>query len=168
MVFSYYDARYVLGDNDQVVITQFGNVIGEAKNVPGEYFKIPIIQKAHYFKKNLHLAEWVNEIPTKDKEFLILKNRAFWKIVDPIQYLKSLNSYNLTYNSVIDYVGEAQREFVTTHGLSDLLGTNTENFQLIDIQCDNLVKDKFLQLANRKFKSNGVVLNNIDVNISRK
>ena len=129
MVFSYYDARYVLGDDDQVVITQFGKVIGEAKIVPEEYFKIPIIQKAHYFKKNLHMSEWESEIPTKDKEFLILKNRAFWKIVNPILYLKTLNSYNLTYDSVIDHIGEAQRLFVTTHSLSDLLGKKADFYQ---------------------------------------
>lgn len=49
-------ALYVVDETEQVVITQFGKSIGKPKTDPGLYFKIPIIQQATYFAKNL--LEW--------------------------------------------------------------------------------------------------------------
>ena len=48
-----YSAAYIVDETEQVVITQFGRIIGEPKKDPGLKFKIPIIQKANFFPKNL-------------------------------------------------------------------------------------------------------------------
>jgi len=124
--FAYQNSRYVLKDDDQVVITQLGKVVGEAKVVPGEYFKIPIIQKTHYFRKAFYLSEKSQQIPTKDKIFLLLKARAFWKISDPVQYYKKLNSYELAKAFVLDHTGAAERNFVISHTLSELVSKNAD------------------------------------------
>ena len=48
-----YNAAYTINETEQVVITQFGRIIGEPKKDPGLKFKIPFIQKANFFAKNL-------------------------------------------------------------------------------------------------------------------
>ncbi|MGV7224748.1 MAG: hypothetical protein ACQ9MH_24920 [Nitrospinales bacterium] len=47
---SYANARFIVKDDEMVVMTQFGKLVGKTHKVPGEYFKIPFIQKTHYLK----------------------------------------------------------------------------------------------------------------------
>ena len=53
-----FTAAYVVDETEQVIVTQFGKVVGKPKTEPGLYFKIPFIQIATYFPKNL--LEWEN------------------------------------------------------------------------------------------------------------
>ena len=46
-----FSAAYIVDETEQVVITQFGKAIGDAKTEPGLYFKVPMIQQANYFPK---------------------------------------------------------------------------------------------------------------------
>ena len=91
--YAYFDSRYILTDNDQVVITQFSKVV-DSKDTPGEYFKIPIIQKVQYFTKKSNLTEWEQKLPTRDKKYLTLKTKVFWKITDLVQYYCQLIAIN--------------------------------------------------------------------------
>jgi membrane protease subunit HflC len=64
-------AIYIVDETEQVVITQFGKPVGEPKTKPGLYFRIPVVQQANYFAKNL--LEWdgdPGQIPTLDKTFI--------------------------------------------------------------------------------------------------
>ena len=48
-----YGSAYIVDETEQVVITQFGRIIGKPKTSPGLKFKIPFIQTANFFNKNL-------------------------------------------------------------------------------------------------------------------
>ena len=50
-IVSLYDSIYVVDETEQVVITQFGRIVGEAQREPGLDFKVPFIQKANYFPR---------------------------------------------------------------------------------------------------------------------
>ena len=51
-----YNGAYTVDETEQVVITQFGRIVGEPKTSPGLKFKIPFIQNANYFNKNLWIG----------------------------------------------------------------------------------------------------------------
>ena len=62
-----YTSAYIVNETEQVVVTQFGRVVGTPKMVPGLYFKVPFIQEATYFPKNLLMWEGdPGQIPTLD------------------------------------------------------------------------------------------------------
>ena len=85
------DGTYVVDETAQVVITQFGNPVGEAITEPGLNFKIPFIQKSNYFEKRY--LEWDgdrNQVPTKDKKFIFVDTYARWQIIDPLLYFQRL------------------------------------------------------------------------------
>ena len=56
IAFVFYSAAYTVNETEQVVITQFGRIVGKPKIDPGLKFKIPFIQKANYFNKNLPIG----------------------------------------------------------------------------------------------------------------
>jgi len=82
-----FGSAYVVDETEQVVITQFGRAVGDAKTTPGLYFKIPMIQQANYFPKNLQAWDGDRgEVPTLDKTFILVDTFARWKIVDPLKF----------------------------------------------------------------------------------
>ncbi len=109
---------YIVDEREQVVITQFGKPVGEAKKEPNLYFKIPFIQQANVFPKNL--LEWdgdPGQIPTKDKTYLWVDTFARWRIIDPLKYFQTVNNERNAQARLDDIIDPAVRNFVTSHPL---------------------------------------------------
>ncbi|HKK24920.1 MAG TPA: SPFH domain-containing protein, partial [Gracilimonas sp.] len=51
-----FDGLYVVHETEQVIITQFGDPVGDAVTEPGLKFKIPFVQKANFFDRRY--LEW--------------------------------------------------------------------------------------------------------------
>jgi len=74
-----------------VIVTQFGEPVGDAVDTPGLKFKTPFIQTANFFDKRF--MEWdgsANQVPTRDKRFIWVDAYARWRISDPLTYLERL------------------------------------------------------------------------------
>jgi membrane protease subunit HflC len=84
---------YIVDETEQVVITQLGRIVGDPIKDPGLKFKIPFIQTANFFAKNL--LDWdgdPGQIPTLDKTFIWVDTFARWKIVDPVKFFQTVNN----------------------------------------------------------------------------
>ena len=87
--FLVYNAAYTVDETQQVIITQFGRIVGTPKTDPGLRFKLPFIQRANYFAKNL--LDWdgdPGQVPTLDKTFIWVDTFARWKITDPVKFFQ--------------------------------------------------------------------------------
>jgi len=128
IIFFLLGAVYVVDETEQVVITQFGKAIGEAKKDPGLYFKVPFIQHATYFPKNL--LAWdgdPGEIPTLDKTFIWVDAFARWKIVDPLKFFETVNNVYAGLGRLDDIIDPSVRNFVTSYPLIETVRmTNRE------------------------------------------
>ena len=61
---------YIVDETEQVVVTQFGRIIGDPTTEPGLNFKLPW-QTANFFPKNL--LQWdgdPGQVPTLDKTYI--------------------------------------------------------------------------------------------------
>ncbi len=88
-----YNAAYIVDETEQVVITQFGRVMGDPVTEPGLKFKIPFIQNAMVFPKNL--LTWdgnPDQVPTKDKTYIWVDTFARWKIVDVVRFFQAVKT----------------------------------------------------------------------------
>jgi membrane protease subunit HflC len=119
---------YVVDETEQVVITQFGKAIGKPKTEPGLYFKIPIVQQANRFRKNL--LDWdgdPGQIPTLDKTFISVDTFARWKIVDPLKFFETVNNEIAALGRLDDIIDPAVRNFITSYPLIETVRmTNRE------------------------------------------
>src|SRR3989338_7816670 len=91
-------AFYVVDETQQVVITQFGEPIGDSILKAGLHFKTPFVQQANYFDKRI--LQWdgnPNQIPTKDKRYIWVNTTARWKIKDPLKFLQSVTNTREAY-----------------------------------------------------------------------
>ena len=115
-----YNSAFVVDETDQVIITQFGRVIGEPLYEPGLKFKIPFIQKALFFKKNLQFWDGdKGQIPTEDKTYIWVDTFAFWKIKDPVRYFQSVGTREGAISRLDDILDAAVRNEVTSNPLEE-------------------------------------------------
>lgn len=113
-----FSSAYIVDETEQVVVTQFGKVVGEPITEPGLKFKIPIIQTANYFPKNLQ--QWdgdPGQIPTLDKTYIWVDTFARWKIVDPVRFLESVATVQSALGRLDDIIDPAVRNFITSNSL---------------------------------------------------
>jgi modulator of FtsH protease HflC len=109
---------YVVDQTQQVVITQFGEPIGEPIKDAGLHFKMPFVQTANYFDKRI--LAWdgdPNQIPTKDKKYIFVDTTARWKIVDPLKFMQSVGNEMGAQARLDDIIDAATRDFITSNNL---------------------------------------------------
>jgi len=113
-----YNAAYIVNETEQVIVTQFGRIVGEPVKDPGLKFKLPFIQKANYFAKNL--LDWdgdPGQIPTLDKTFIWVDTFARWKITDPVKFFQTVNNRFNAIGKLNDIIDPSVRNFITSHKL---------------------------------------------------
>ncbi len=109
-------------ETEQVVITQFGKPIGEAKITAGLKVKVPFIQKTNYFEKRY--MEWdgdPNQVPTKDKKFIFVDTYARWQITDPLQFFKRLTDERGAISRLADILDGETRDYIANHNLEEVV-----------------------------------------------
>jgi membrane protease subunit HflC len=141
IVIAVFSAAYVVDETEQVVITQFGRAVGDAKIEPGLYFKIPIIQQANYFPKNLQAWDGdPGQIPTLDKTFIVVDSFARWKIVDPLKFFETVNNMTGALGRLDDIIDSSVRNFVTSYPLIETVRMTNRELDVTEVGVD-LVKD---------------------------
>jgi len=137
-----FSTAYVVDETEQVILTQFGKAIGEAKKEPGLYFKIPMVQQANYFPKNL--LEWdgdPGQIPTLDKTFIWVDTFARWKIVDPLKFFQTVTNMTGALGRLDDIIDSAVRNFVTSYPLIETVRMTNRELDTFEIGVDE-IKEK--------------------------
>jgi modulator of FtsH protease HflC len=173
------ETTYVVNETEQVVVTQFGRPIGEAKVTPGLHVKMPFLQKANYFEKRY--MEWdgdPNQIPTKDKKFIFVDSYARWQITDPLQFFKRLTNERGAQSRIDDIIDGETRDFIANHNLEEVVRTSNrtpissgslgeevgDTLYNIEVGRQKIQK-MILESANRRVKDLGIVI--LDIRIKR-
>ncbi|MED5457310.1 MAG: protease modulator HflC [Verrucomicrobiota bacterium] len=120
-------AAYTVKEYHQVVITEFGKPIGEPITEAGLHFKTPFIQKANRFDKRA--LEWdgaPNEMPTREKTYIVVDTFGRWKIKDAKLYLESLQEERRAQSRINDILGSKTRGAVANHNLIEIVRTTKD------------------------------------------
>ncbi|HOO98640.1 MAG TPA: protease modulator HflC [Bacteroidales bacterium] len=163
---------YFVNETEQVVITQFGKPVGEAKITPGLKIKVPFIQKTNYFEKRF--LEWdgdPNQVPTKDKKFIFVDAYARWQITDPLQFFKRLTNERGALSRLDDILDGETRDYIASHDLEEAVRTSNRTpissgmageevgDTLSDISIGrSKIQQMILKSANEKARDLGIVI----------
>ncbi len=126
-------SAYTVSEIEQVVVTQFGKIKGDTIEDPGLHFKLPIIQQANYFPKNL--LEWdgdPGQIPTLDKTYIWVDTFARWKITDPVKFFQTVNNTVSALGRLDDIIDPAVRNFITSYSLIETVRTSNRKLDTMD------------------------------------
>jgi len=123
-----FSATFIVDETEQAIITQFGKPVGDPIAEPGFHFKIPIIQKVHFFDKRF--LAWdgdPNQIPTKDKRFIWVDSYARWRIIDPLLFFQRVRDERGAQTRLDDILDGETRNAIANNNLVEIVrSTNRE------------------------------------------
>jgi len=128
---------YIVNEAQQVVITQFGDPVGEPVTEPGIHFKLPFIQAANFFDKRF--LEWdgdPNQVPTRDKRFIWVNTYARWRISDPLKFFQRLRDERQAQTRLDDILDGETRNSVARHDLVEVVRSTNRAPELIALESE--------------------------------
>ena len=130
-------SAFRVAEAEQVIITQFGDPVGDPITAPGLHFKVPFIQQANYFDKRF--LEWdgsPNQVPTKDKRFIWVDTYARWRIVDPLRFFQRLRDERGAQSRLDDILDGEMRNAVARYDLIELVRNSNRDPADIPIEAE--------------------------------
>src|SRR5438045_4169842 len=115
-------AFYTVDQTEQVIITQFGQPVGDPITEPGLHFKIPLVQSVNILEKRF--LEWDGApvaIPTRDKTYIHVDTFARWRIEDPKTYFVRLHDERSAQSRLEDILGSETRNSIAKHDLIEIV-----------------------------------------------
>jgi membrane protease subunit HflC len=165
---------YSVSEQEQVIITRFGQPQGKPVTDAGLHFKTPFVEDVNRFEKRI--IQWdgpSSEMPTKDKLYIVVDSFARWRITDPLQFFQSLRDERSAQSRLDDILGSEVRNVVARHDLIEVVRTSKTRKPTVDdstvgqiaptvlpaIQFGREVLEKeILTAASPKVKSFGIEL----------
>ncbi|MFS8607206.1 MAG: protease modulator HflC [Gammaproteobacteria bacterium] len=183
VVFIVMNSAFIIDQAEQGIIVQLGEPIGDVIDEPGLHWRIPFIQEVRRFDKRL--LSWdgdVSQIPTLGREFIIVDTTARWRIVDPLQFLRSVRDEIGARSRLDDILDSVTRDIVSNTELEEIVRSadwQVDVSQLAEEEIDALaetdlerpkkgrkqLEDEMLEAASRLMPELGIEL--IDVRIKR-
>jgi membrane protease subunit HflC len=161
-------AAYTVSEQEQVIITQFGDPVGDPVTTAGLHFKAPFIQTANRFEKRI--LPWdgqPSEMPTQDKTYIVVDTFARWRVADALEYFRRLRDERSAQSRLDDILGSETRNAIARHKLIEAAGGRTGTVgYLPPIQRGRTrLENEILDNSRSKLESFGIEL--LDVRFKR-
>ena len=115
-------SAYVVDQSEQAIIVQFGEPVGGVVTDPGLHWKVPFIQEVRRFDKRLLIWDGdVSQIPTLGREFVVVDATARWRIVDALQFLRSVRDEAGARTRLDDIIDSVARDIVSGTNLEEIV-----------------------------------------------
>lgn len=117
-----YSTVFVVDQNEQAIVIQFGAPVGAAITEPGLYFRLPFVQEVRRFDKRI--LSWdgePNQIPTVEEQFIKVDTTARWRISDPLKFLQSVQNEARAQSRLDDILDSVVRDKIAASSLVDIV-----------------------------------------------
>ena len=134
---------YSVGENDIVIVTQFGRPLGQPITRPGLHFKVPFVQEINRMDSRIH--EWSGQavaMPTRDKLYIIVDSYARWRISDPLLWFTRLRDERSALSRMDDIIGSENRNEVANNDLIEIVRTDRKRKPVIDTSQGDVEPDQ--------------------------
>ncbi|MHC4135943.1 MAG: protease modulator HflC [Planctomycetota bacterium] len=115
-------STYVVREWEQIVITQFGDPVGDPVTEAGLHFKLPFVQAVNRFERRILV--WDGEkgqITTRDKRFIWVDTTARWRIQEPLTFLQAVRTERGAQTRLDDILDGATRDVISGHKLIEVV-----------------------------------------------
>ncbi len=107
----------------QAVVVQLGEPVRTVRE-PGLYWKLPLVQNVLWFDRRLlEYDASPRELLTKDKQQLVVDNFARWRILDPLQFYRTVRNEDGARSRLDDIIYSNVRENLGRHSFSEIINT---------------------------------------------
>ena len=129
---------FIVDETQQVVILQLGKPV-KTITEPGFNVKLPfpLQEKIVFDDRLLEYDSPPEAILSKDKKSLIVDNYVRWKIVDPLQFLKTVQAIPTAKSRMDDIVYSELRRELGTHDMVEIITQNREEIMDVVTKASN-------------------------------
>jgi modulator of FtsH protease HflC len=123
-------AMYTLNENEQAVMTRFGEPVGQPITQPGLHLKVPFADTVNRFDKRW--LDWrgdPNQIPTKDKKYIWVDTFGRWRIIDPLRFFQRLRDERNAQSRLDDIIDGETRNAIASFPLIDAVRSSNAPFE---------------------------------------
>ncbi|WP_341937562.1 protease modulator HflC [Marinimicrobium sp. C2-29] len=152
-------SAYVVDEADQVIIVQFGEPQGDVVDEPGLHWKKPFIQEVRRFDKRLLIWDGdVTQIPTLGREFIQVDTTARWRIVDPLQFLRSVRDERGGRTRLDDIIDSVVRDIISGTELEEIVRSgdwdvDVDDLDEVEQERDDVVLTERPKLGRERLES---------------
>jgi len=115
----------------QAILLRFGEY-QRTISEPGLYYKIPFIQSVSHLDKRILTSDTSpGEYITLDKKRLVVDHVSRWRIVDPLEFYKSVRSIEGGLARLQPIVFSEMRDELASHNFSDIISVTRE--EIMDV-----------------------------------
>jgi modulator of FtsH protease HflC len=137
-------STYTVSEWDQVIVTEFGRPVGEARTEAGLHWRKPFIQRVHRLERRY--LEWDGEptrIATRDKRFLLVDGFGRWRIADPLLFYQRVRDERMAQTRIDDIMDGEIRNAVSRHDLiENVRSSNRPASEIaIDLEVEEAIFD---------------------------
>lgn len=130
---------FIVDETQQVVILQLGKPVKTVLE-PGFNYKLPFPfqEKIVFDDRLLEYDSPPEAILSRDKKSLIVDNYVRWKIVDPLQFLKTVQAIPTAKSRMDDIVYSELRRELGTHDMVEIITENREEIMDVVTKASNM------------------------------
>ena len=154
LVFLGITSIFIVDETEQVVVLQFGKPV-RIITEPGLHIKVPFpIQEKNVFENRLlEYDSPPEEILSKDKKSLIVDNYVRWKIVDPLQFLKTVQAIPTALSRMDDIVYSELRRELGTHDMVEIITENREELmETVTVASNRATQDYGIEVVDVRIR----------------
>ncbi len=154
LVFLGLTSIFIVDETEQVVVLQFGKPV-RIITEPGLHIKVPFpIQEKNVFDNRLlEYDSPPEEILSKDKKSLIVDNYVRWKIVDPLQFLKTVQAIPTALSRMDDIVYSELRRELGTHDMVEIITENREELmETVTVASNKATQDYGIEVLDVRIR----------------
>ena len=146
-------AFYIVDETQQVIILRFNEVIN-TRQAPGLYIKAPFVDQVVTFDRRiLRIDAPAASMPDKEKQNLIIDSYARYRIVDPVQFRKTLQTEINASSRLGDIVTSTLRDRVALRDRFEIIGSEP----IIDEEGNPVEDDEGLPLFEGRNTRNEIL-----------
>jgi len=154
LVFLGLTSIFIVDETEQVVVLQFGKPV-RIITEPGLHIKVPFpIQEKNVFDNRLlEYDSPPEEILSKDKKSLIVDNYVRWQIVDPLQFLKTVQAIPTALSRMDDIVYSELRRELGTHDMVEIITENREELmETVTVASNKATQDYGIEVVDVRIR----------------
>jgi len=140
IVIALYSSAFTLKEGRQAIIVQFGKPIKTVR-YPGLHWKLPFIQDVR--EVDSRILSWdgyPNQIPTRDKKYIIVDTSARWKVEEPLKFIQTVQNENSGISRINAILSANTRDVISSHNLVEAVRNTNGIFDVINSRKEKVKK----------------------------
>jgi len=144
---------YTVNEMQRAIITRFGKV-QPSDDTPGLHFKMPFIDKVHYFDRRLlTLDSQPQTYFTAEKKELVVDSFVKWRIINTLDFYQAVGDESEANANLQQLIHGGLRDQFGTRELSELIsGERSKIMQIIQKSTDEAAKKYGIQVVDVRLK----------------